>query len=266
MIEKLESHYVLAIQASIEAGFAIMDVFHSKDFGVELKSDSSPVTKADLASSEIITEMLLSTKIPIISEEGDLGSYESRKNWDLLWIVDPLDGTKEFIKKTNEFAVSIGLVQNGKPIFGVIYIPTSQEVFFGNSELGSYKFNYTKDKEVSAQIEKSISLPVTKTPEDVLVITGGKRTEAAFYQDSGLMEDYSYTETTFKKLSSAIKFCRIAEGKMDIYPRDYPCMEWDTAAGQAIVNGIGKELYSIETQEVIQYNQEDLYVPFFLLK
>lgn len=259
-------YYLFAIQAAIEAGMTIMEVFESNEMEIRLKEDESPVTKADLLSSEVISDILSSTGIPILSEEAKLEEYSNRKNWELLWIVDPLDGTKEFIKKTNEFAVSIGLVKNKEPDFGVIYIPSTREVFFGGRELGSYTFEYDEDRSVGRQMDKLIKLPTTSTPKDVLVVTGGQKTKESFYNSSSLLKDTVYKEVEFVKLSSAIKFCRIAEGKMDIYPRDYPCMEWDTAAGQAIVNGVGKELYNIDTEKPITYNNQDLRVPFFLLK
>lgn len=265
-MEAMPPYYILAIQAAIEAGMTIMEVFDSNEMEIRLKEDESPVTKADLLSSEVISDILSSSGIPILSEEVKLEKYINRKNWELLWIVDPLDGTKEFIKRTNEFAVSIGLVRDKEPEFGVIYLPTTREVFFGGRELGSYTFEYDEDRSVGRQLDKVIELPRTSTPENILIVTGGKETDESFYSNSNLLKNHTYKETQFIKLSSAIKFCRIAEGKMDVYPRDYPCMEWDTAAGQAIVNGVGKEIYNINTEKPITYNNQDLRVPFFLLK
>lgn len=264
MIELPEPYY-LAINASIEAGFAIMEVFEEGDFDTKLKNDNSPVTRADLKASKVICEILESTKIPILSEEGTEDSFEERKKWDLLWVVDPLDGTKEFIKKTNEFAVNIGCVENGVALFGVIYIPTTNEVFFGGEETGTYKFIYDDDKILSRQINNAVKLENPSKNKETIICTGGVEVEKEFFIHAEALKDYTFKSMGFQKLSSSIKFCRIAEGVMDIYPRDYPCMEWDTAAGQAILNGIGKDLYDIKTGEVMRYNKESLYVPFFIV-
>jgi 3'(2'), 5'-bisphosphate nucleotidase len=257
--------YEIAIQASIEAGIAIMKVFHSNDLGVVIKADNSPVTKADLISTEIISSSLEETLIPIIGEEDEPEEYEIRKKWSKVWIVDPLDGTKEFVKKTNEFTVNIGLVENGLPVFGVIYVPATQELFFGGEGMGSYKFIYKTKERLSSQINDAIHLPTEETPNDTIVVTGGRNTQLSFFNESPRIQKLNYSEFTFVQLSSSLKFCRIAEGKMDIYPRDYPCMEWDTAAGHAIVNGIGKDLYDINTNKKVTYNKENLFNPFFLL-
>jgi len=264
MIELPEPYY-LAINASIEAGFTIMEIFEEGDFNTKLKGDNSPVTRADLQASRVICEILETTKIPILSEEGTKGSFDERKKWDLLWIVDPLDGTKEFIKKTNEFAVNIGCVEHGTALFGVIYIPTSNEVFFGGKEMGTYKFVYDDDKLLSRQIDNAVKLKAPLKNKETIIFTGGVEVEKDFFIHSKSLEPYTYKKMKFQKLSSSIKFCRIAEGIMDIYPRNYPCMEWDTAAGQAILNGVGKDIYEIETGNVMKYNKESLYVPYFIV-
>lgn len=264
-MKQISNTYKVAIQASIEAGIAIMEVFHSNDLGVEIKADNSPVTKADLIASKIITSFLEETDIPIIGEEDEPEAYNVRKKWNQVWIVDPLDGTKEFVKKTDEFTVNIGLIENGVPVFGIIYVPVTKELFFGGAEMGSYKFTFKSNEELNSQIESAIHLPTEETPDDKIIVTGGKNTQLSFFNESPRIQKLNYSEFEFIKLSSSLKFCRIAEGKMDIYPRDYPCMEWDTAAGHAIVKGIGKDMYDINTNQIITYNKEDLYSPFFLL-
>mgnify|MGYP000002639465 FL=1 len=265
MMTELPEPFYRAINAAIEGGFSVMDVFESGEFDTKLKGDNSPVTKADLDSSEVISEILEATKIPILSEEGTEDTFEERKKWDLLLVVDPLDGTKEFIKRTNEFSVNIGCVENGVAIFGVIYIPVSQEVFFGGTEYGAFKLDYDDEKPFSRQIENAVRLKPPSKNKEVLIVTGGSEAEFDFYKNAEVLKSYTYDSMEFQKLSSAIKFCRIAEGVMDIYPRDYPCMEWDTAAGQAILNGIGKDLYDMETGKIMRYNKESLYVPFFIV-
>lgn len=264
-MKNIPKTYEIAIQASIEAGIAIMEVFHSNDLGVIIKADNSPVTKADIISTDIISSYLKETHIPIIGEEDEPEKYEIREKWSKVWIVDPLDGTKEFVKKTKEFTVNIGLVESGLPIFGVIYVPSTQELFFGGEETGSYKFIHKVKEELGSQINNAIHLPIEETPHDTIVVTGGRNTQLSFFNESPRIQKLNYSEFTFIQLSSSLKFCRIAEGKMDIYPRDYPCMEWDTAAGHAIVNGVGKDLFDINTNKKLTYNKDDLYNPFFLL-
>ncbi len=264
-MNKLPPLYRTAIKASVEAGIAIMEVFHSNDLGVVIKADNSPVTKADLISTKIISSYLNKTDIPVIGEEDEPEEYEVRKNWDKVWIVDPLDGTKEFVKKTDEFTVNIGLVKNGVPVFGVIYVPVTKELFYGGDKIGSYKFDYKENEELEKQIDQSIELPTHQTSVEKIVVTGGRSTQLSFFNESPRIQKLNFSEFEFVKLSSSLKFCRIAEGKMDIYPRDYPCMEWDTAAGHAIVNGVGKDIYDINTNKKVTYNKEDLYNPFFLV-
>ena len=242
-----------------------MQIYRSGNFKTEIKADNSPVTLADKNSSDIIIKELIKTNIPILSEEVVSPDYKKRKNWKQLWIVDPLDGTKEFIKKTNLFCVNIGLIENKKPIFGVIYIPTKKRIYFGGKEFGTYKFNYY-DQEINAsEIEKAIKLTYLKQKKEQ-IITGGK-----YYLDEKtkiVLKNYkiTYNEKDYIALPSAIKFCEIAEGKSNIYPRVYPCMEWDTASGHAIVQGIGKEIYDLNTNLPLQYNKEDLFSPFFIVK
>lgn len=261
----IEKIYETAINASIEAGLAIMDVFYSDDLGVIIKEDNSPVTRADLISTEIISKYLKGTNIPVIGEENEIVSYNVRKKWNQVWIVDPLDGTKEFVKKSKQFTVNIGLVINEIPVFGVIYVPATQELYFGGEELGSYRFLYSPESNIDLQIKNATKLPVESTTNNKIVVTGGRKTEYNFFKNSPRIDNINQAELSFIQLSSSLKFCRIAEGKMDIYPRDYPCMEWDTAAGHAIVNGVGKDIYDINSNKKITYNKENLYNPFFLL-
>ena len=251
--------YKIAIEACVEASELIMKYFDSQQFYTKIKQDNSPVTNADVESSDLIVSYLKQTKIPILSEEGVKILYEERKKWNQLWIVDPLDGTKEFIRGANEFTVNVGLVEKGKPIFGVIAHPSSRNIYFGGKAYGSRMYNYQ-----SSSMVQAINLPIENTQPKKLIVTGGRKTSLDFYANSNLVKK-EYENISFKKISSALKFCKIAEGYADIYPRDYPCMEWDTAAGHALVQGIGKNLYEINTKKEICYNKEDLYVPNFLL-
>ncbi len=148
-----KTYMIKAIQAAIEAGRAILDVYHS-DFSVEYKTDSSPLTLADKKSHEVIAKYLSEFDIPILSEEGKNITYAERKSWDRLWIVDPLDGTKEFVKRNGEFTVNIALVENHKPVLGVIFVPDKNALFFAASGLGAYKLEKNFDSQTvdSSQI------------------------------------------------------------------------------------------------------------------
>ena len=251
--------YRIAIEAAIEASEIVMQFFESKAYRTEFKKDDSPVTQADLNASISIIKKLESTQIPVLSEEGEKIPYSERKKWAELWIVDPLDGTKEFIKGSKEFTVNIGLVKDGLPIFGVIAVPASNLVYFGGREMGSFKFDFNNQT-----IETAIRLPLIKSPNNQLVVTGGGKPPEHFYINSNYITK-PFDTSSFFKMSSALKFCEIAEGGIDVYPRNYPCMEWDTAAGHALVQGIGKDMYNIQKESVLLYNKKDLHVPFFIL-
>ena len=256
---KLTNIHTIAFEAAKEASVLIMEIFNEGDFETQVKKDNSLLTKADLESSRIIIERLKKTGISILSEEDESNEFSKRKDWDLMWVVDPLDGTWGFVHGKKEFTVNIGLVKNGKPIFGVIAVPATQEIYFGGGEFGAFRFNFSNQSYVEA-----IKLPIYSTPEDTLVVTGGGSIPPSFFEDFRFITK-KYDSISFIKVASALKFCLIAEGKMDVYPRNYPCMEWDTAAGHAIINGVGKELYDSDTSSVISYNREDLHVPFFIL-
>lgn len=255
---ELEEKYLIAVHAATEAAEIVLNYFRTQDLGLTLKSDNSPVTKADLKSSEYIINRLKETGIPVLSEEGNEVDFEKRKSWSELWIVDPLDGTKEFVAGKDNFAINIGLVREGNPIFGVIVIPVLGEVYFGGKEMGSF-FTTTSD----TQFNNLERLPRNRTKNDTLVVTGGKQTKEEFFNS---FEEITkrYTSIEFLKVASSVKFCLLADGLADIYPRDYPCMEWDTASGQAILNGVGKDIYRKDTGIPLRYNKEDLYVPNFI--
>jgi 3'(2'), 5'-bisphosphate nucleotidase len=261
-----ETTYFLhkAIEAAISGGKQIMNVYRQDEFGIEYKKDHSPVTIADKLSSKKIVYILKETKIPILSEEESIPDYFKRKTWKKLWIVDPLDGTKEFIKKNGDFCVNIGLVENKKPILGVLYIPVTNELFYGGKSIGSFKVNDVL--EYSADLtSKAIELP-NHVNKSKIVVTASRshsdRESIAFFNN--LKKEKG--EVEFLEVGSAIKFCRVAEGLVDLYPRFNPCMEWDTAAGHALVQGMGKDVISTETNKPLVYNKEDLYSPYFIVK
>ncbi|WP_417956977.1 3'(2'),5'-bisphosphate nucleotidase CysQ [Flagellimonas okinawensis] len=260
---------LLAIQASIKAGHAIMQIYDSVDFGTELKQDNSPLTLADLESNKVIMSYLEKTNIPIISEENKNLDYDQRKNWDFCWMVDPLDGTKEFIKRNGEFTVNIALINKGVPVLGVIYVPVSGELFYANEELNeAYKVVVNHETESYEKLLGPNNQIRQKNRENstIIKVVGSRshmNTETELFIKR-IKEKGKDVEIVSK--GSSLKFCLVAEGKADIYPRVAPTMEWDTAAGHAICSAMGLKVTNWETGEDLVYNKENLLNPFFLVK
>ncbi|OIQ21427.1 MAG: 3'(2'),5'-bisphosphate nucleotidase [Flavobacterium sp. MedPE-SWcel] len=258
--------YNTAIQASIEAGEAIMKIYE-KDFEVAYKEDASPLTEADSAANVVIMRYLSTTEIPVISEENKQLPYSDRKDWSSCWIVDPLDGTKEFIKKNGEFTVNIALVINGIPEFGVIYVPAVKTLYYGDVT-NSKSYRVVLDN-VNDSVENIIQRAEEIKPiqDDNTLRVVGSRSHMS--QDTQDFVD-SLKETTSKEIEivskgSSLKFCLVAEGKADVYPRFAPTMEWDTAAGQAICKSVGLSVTDNVTKQEMMYNKENLLNPYFLV-
>lgn len=255
-----------AITASIRAGQEILAVYHSVDFGIEYKSDNSPLTFADKKSNDVIMRALGGCEIPILSEEVKKQPYSIRKNWDFLWIVDPLDGTKEFIKRNGDFTVNIALVERGVPILGVVYVPVSGELYYGMRDFGSFSVEIkdydTPFEEISAKSEK---LPKTKGPRPFTVVASlsHNNTETSDFIDK--LRD-KHRDLQIKSRGSSVKICMIASGDADVYPRFAPTMEWDTAAGHAIAKYAGKHFVDADTGKELEYNKEKLLNPRFVVK
>lgn len=256
----------LSILASLEAGKRIIKIYENESFDVDFKSDNSPLTAADLASHEIILSHLIGTEIPILSEEGKHLGYDIRKTWDSLWIVDPIDGTKEFIKKNGEFTVNIALVENQIPILGVIYVPVLKELYFASKELGAFKVsNITEFSSLEILLKTSEKLPLAIEKGSFTVVASkshlSKETEDYI---TNLKKEHGKVTTISK--GSSLKLCMVAEGIADQYPRFAPTMEWDTAAGHAICKYAGKIVYDYQTQKEMVYNRENLLNNSFLVK
>ncbi len=233
------------IGISKEAGKAILKVYNSDDFGTEIKSDNSPLTKADKASNAIIEKRLKEhfPDIPILSEEGKEIPFEERKNWYMFWLVDPLDGTKEFIKRNGEFTVNIALIKNRKPVAGVIYVPVTNEFYFGDVENGSYKIDSNgKKKKIEVR---------GKSADDELIVVQSR--SHAGEEENNFYSNYKVKERISR--GSSLKICMVAEGKADIYFRGGPTWEWDTAAGHAILLSAGGYFVNKDRTELV-YNKE----------
>ncbi len=261
----MKNNLTIAIRASIEAGKEILKVYASP-IKVETKKDDSPLTLADKNANDIINNYLKNTPIPIISEENKQLDYSKRKDWKQCWIVDPLDGTKEFIKRNGEFTVNIALVENGNPVLGIIYVPVSKELYFTSTDASkAYKITL-KDEDVSvSEIFENASeiQPETKTPSVVKIV--GSRSHLNEDTKNFISEIEKENSVEIVSKGSSLKFCLVAEGRANIYPRLAPTMEWDTAAGQAICQAAGVKVINNETQKPLQYNKENLLNPYFLV-
>lgn len=254
----------LAIEAAVEAGKAIKSIYRKENYNIEIKEDDSPVTKADKTSSAIIAGYLSKTSFPVIDEEHCCPGYSVRQAWKNLWLVDPMDGTKEFISGNGEFTVNIALIEECKSILGVIYTPVTGELYWGGRETGSFKAENIFEWEGL----KSLSLKAIPLNPELNVSATVRVAASRSHLDSNtkvfienLKEKFGDIE--FVSKGSSLKLCMIAEGKTDVYPRFSRTMEWDTAAGHAIVSGTGGVLVKAETLEELTYNKEDLSNPAF---
>ncbi len=255
----LKRDYMLAIQAAVVAGKKIMEIY-SNIVDVTIKPDGSPVTIADIASSEIITYYLNQSGIPIINEETLKEDYSVRKLWPYSWSVDPLDGTKEFIKQNNQFAINIALIHQQSPMFGLIASPTEEFLLFGGRETGVYKssFDHWDNHE---KWQKINVLNQTNNPL-IISCSNSNHSEEVLNFINDLKEKYPSID--FLRKGSALKFIDLALEKADVYPRFAPTMEWDIAAGQAIIEALGGSVVHTQTKLPLRYNKENLVNPYFI--
>ena len=255
----------IAIIASVKAGEAIMKVYSNK-IDVVYKEDESPLTLADKNANKIINKYLVKSKIPIISEENKILTYEERKNWKQCWIVDPLDGTKEFIKRNGEFTVNIALIKNNKPIIGVIYVPVSKTLYFtSDNSSKSYKALLKTNTIIIDEIfNNAVEIFPTQKNNNILRIVGS-RSHLNDTTKNYISKIEKKNKTRIVSKGSSLKFCLVAEGEAEIYPRFAPTMEWDTAAGQAICEAVGVKVTDVTTNEPLKYNKQNLLNPHFLV-
>ena len=239
-----------------DAGEKIMEIYDDPDFSkvVDFKADDSPLTLADKASHKIITEGLnkLYPDVPILSEEDQHHvGYETRRGWDRYWLVDPLDGTKEFIKRNGEFTVNIALIEKSQAILGIIYVPEKEIYYYGEKSTGAFK-----------KIEHHDSETIL-VRHNVNARTAVSSRSHSSHQEKAVMERYGVEHSL--SAGSSLKFCMVAEGKADLYYRHGPTMEWDTAAGQAIVEAAGGSVYmGSEPKYPFRYNKQELLNGSFL--
>lgn len=261
------------IIAAVLAGNEILEVYDTK-FDVEFKNDKSPVTLADKKASDKIIETLKPFNIPVLCEEGIHANFETRKLWKQLFIVDPLDGTKEFVKRNGEFTVNIALVEDNVPTLGVIFSPVFKDIYFAAKQFGAFKIDRQLFSELIGSIQDvsfetmlsvAQKLPIVTDRKNYVVVASRSHMSSETYQHienlKRIHRDVEITTT-----GSSIKMCWIAEGIADEYPRFGPTMEWDTAAGQAILQESNACLIDLETNEPMKYNREKLLNNWFIAK
>ncbi len=258
MLENLPIEKIIAIARL--AGEAVMKVYEHS-FKVEHKADNSPLTLADTNSNEIIVRKLkkLFPDVPILSEETKQVDYAIRKNWGYFWLVDPLDGTKEFIKHNGEFTINIALIHKTKPVVAVLFAPTLNKMYYAVSGEGSF---YVDEK---GNAKKLLPQSNYLSKQKINVVASRSHLDDDVLQ---FVDDLKKQgkEVDFISSGSSLKFCLVAEGKADVYPRFGPTMEWDTAAGQAIVECAGGKVLNSETNKPLSYNKENLLNPFFVVE
>lgn len=257
------------VNAAIKAGAAIMEVYNSdEECDVDIKSDNTPITNADRAAHTAIKEALGATRIPILSEEGREMLYEERKNWEMFWLVDPLDGTVEFINHNNEFTVNIALMNEGRAILGVIYVPCLEKLYLASSGDGATitvgvapdaYANYTYDQICADRTPLPLGASLHSTPR--MAISRSHITPETYIYIDKLKESYADLEVV--EQGSSYKFAMLAEGVVDLYVRTSATSEWDTAAGELILAESGGVTESLVDGTPLQYNKEELYNPWF---
>jgi len=243
------------IDIAIDAGKEILNIYHdeSKFNIVDFKADDSPLTLADQKSHILIADKLerLYPDIPVLSEEGKDIPFSIRKEWKEFWLVDPLDGTKEFIKRNGEFTVNIALIRDGYPVLGVIYAPVLNVTYYGQENERSFKVEGGDTIQLNSLNKKDESLIAVRS-----------RSHAS-QEEEEIFDKYHVTE--FISVGSSLKFCMVAEGKADLYYRHGPTMEWDTGAGQAIIENAGYQMRNLDSDRRFNYNKESLLNPGFIV-
>jgi len=253
MLDKINLKDIVTIAK--DAGDAIMEIY-KKDFEIEYKDDKSPLTEADIKSNEIICAALAKfyPNIPILSEENKAAPYSERKDWDYFWLIDPIDGTKEFIKRTGEFTVNIALIYKDKPVLGVVYAPVLEDMYASKKDMGAYK--------------NDVKLPITNNVEPEKQLNVVASISHLSEETQTFIDELALSTEKLNLVSkgSSLKLCMVTEGTADIYPRLAPTMEWDTGAAHAIVLESGKQVVQYENNNPLVYNKENLLNPWFVVR
>ncbi len=239
----------IAKKAAMAASVEILKIYESGDFSIESKADNSPLTLADKAGHHAIVKELESTAIPILSEEGKSIAYAERKEWEYFWMIDPLDGTKEFIKKNGEFTVNIALIHKGSVVLGVVYTPVLKALFHAIKGEGAFKNDQPIKVNRFGLKDKGLKIVASRSHLN---------DETQQFLDQ-------FNEPDIVSKGSSLKLLMIAEGLADLYPRYAPTMEWDTAAAQIVVEEAGGKVLIKDSEDPVSYNKENLLNPYFLV-
>ncbi len=268
MLNKLHEDKLLelAIDLALKAGEEILKIYNT-GFTVDYKADNSPLTTADKAAHYIISSGLNATDIHILSEEGKAIPFEVRKKWPKLWIVDPLDGTKEFIRRNDDFTVNIALIHKQVPVLGVVYCPPLRTLYFASEVIGaSYRATVPAEKNLpfADLLQISEKLPDETGSEKLRIVASKSHMNN---ETSGFIDQLKekYDQVSLVSRGSSLKLCQVAEGSADIYPRFAPTSEWDTAAANAVVNFAGGIVLDANTKEPLKYNKENILNPWFIV-
>lgn len=238
------------------AGDAIMKIYENEaDFGVQTKGDDSPLTKADSAANKVICDGLLkmAPNVPIISEENKVTSYDERKNYDFCWLVDPLDGTKEFIKRNGEFTVNIALLHGNRSVMGVVYAPVPDEMYWAVKGEGAFL------QKGAGEVEKLEPKPFKLSDKGLNLVCSRSHLNEGTQK---FVNDFEAPNLVSK--GSSLKFLILAKGEAHVYPRIAPTMEWDTGAAQIVLEEAGGKVLKFESEDPLDYNKENLLNPFFV--
>ena len=254
-----------AITAAILAGNAILNIYE-QDFAVQYKDDHSPLTEADLFAHQKIVETL-GDEFPILSEESSEIPFSERKNWKEFWLIDPLDGTKEFVKKNGEFTVNIAFIKHGNPLLGVVYVPVTKKLFWGIENQGSFQITVEHPLTFSVNdlLAKAQSINNNQLPDTFTIVAS--RSHCSIETETFINDcKEKHGNTHLVSAGSSLKLCMVAERKAQVYPRLAPTMEWDTAAAHAVAKYAGCKVYDFHTHQELQYNKENLLNPWFVVE
>jgi len=258
-----------AIHAALAAGKAILEIYATGDLGIETKSDNSPLTMADRAAHTCISEHLRASRHSMLSEEGRDIPYAERGSWSVFWLIDPLDGTKEFIKRNGEFTVNIALIENGSPVIGVVYAPVLDTLYFAAQGVGAFKLGEASTfggRSLDDIVAASLPLPCAQPEAGAYTIVGSRSHQTPEFAAFVTAREQEYERVAVRSIGSSLKICLVAEGSADVYPRLGPTMEWDTAAGHSVAACAGCAVVRVDTGESLTYNKPDLLNPFFIVE
>lgn len=263
-------YLMAAMEAALTAGEAIMEIYRKPVIKKEIKSDLTPVTEADHAAHRLISDGLQSLGHPILSEEGIRIKYEERKTWKTFWLVDPLDGTKEFIRKNGDFTVNIALIHEKKAIIGVMYVPVLDLMYFADNENGAFRMErFSEEWGNTSSMEDLLgaaqSLPLEPESRPYRVVSSRSHINWPTRRYIKKLRKM-HAELELVSRGSALKFCLVAEGMADIYPRFGPTWEWDTGAGQAIAEAAGCRVILHDREVALDYNKKRLLNPWFIVR